>query len=133
MVSELRHIIFRPFEVVDAYREFCRRSGTPLPAGTVVGCGPEADGAGAPLRFRIVIAPDAADGKAGAEAGDAPRREVVVDSATLAAALILYCRDRRIPLPASADKSLQRFGDQVCLLATINPRQDKATAALRRL
>ena len=50
------------------------------------------------------------------------RQEMVVESTTLAAALILYCRDRKIPLPASADKSLQRFGDQIGLIATYNPK-----------
>jgi len=36
----------------------------------------------------------------------------------LAAALILYCRDRRIPLPANAKKSLRRVGEQVGLVVT---------------
>jgi len=131
LVSELRHILFRPFEVVEAFKEYARRSGTRLPAGSVVSCGPENDGTGTPIRFRIVIAPDLTHDKAAPPARGTPHREIAIDSATLAAALILYCRDRRIPLPATADKSLQQFGDQVCLLATINPKQDPATASIR--
>ena len=126
MVSEIRHLLFRPFEVVQAVAEFSRRSGVPLPPGTVVRCEPENNGTGTPIRFRIAIAPDGTDPTA-----ETSHREITIDSSTLAAALILYCRDRRIPLPASADKSLQQFGDQVCLMATINPKQDAATATIR--
>jgi hypothetical protein len=54
---------------------------------------------------------------------------VVIQGPALAAALILYCRDRRIPLAASAGKSLRLFGNQVCLVTTIKPRQDKITPA----
>ena len=126
MVSEIRHLLFRPFEVVQAVAEFSRRAGVPLPPGTVVRCSPENSGSGTPVRFRIVIAPDETDQRA-----DMSHREITIDSSTLAAALILYCHDRRIPLPASADKSLQQIGDQVCLMATINPKQDAATATIR--
>ena len=124
MVSEVRHILFRPFEVVQAVAEFCRRSGEPLSPGTVIRCGPENTGPGTPIKFRMTVAPD--------EAGTPQEpRDIVIDSPILAAALILYCRDRRIPLPATADKSLQQFGDQVCLMATINPKQDTVTASIR--
>jgi hypothetical protein len=83
------------------------------------------------VQFRIVIAPDIQPTKAPAGVASLPNREVIVDSLTLTAALILYCRDRRIPLPAAADKSLQRFGEQICLMTTINPKQDKVTALLQ--
>ena len=45
-------------------------------------------------------------------------REVVIEGPALAAALILHCRDRRIPLPTNAKKSLRRVGDQVGLVVT---------------
>ncbi len=124
MPSELRHLLFRPPEVVQAVKEYHRRIGTPLPAGTVLQCGPESEGASGVVRFRIVLEPDLGEGVA-PKPGEEPRQEVVIEGPALAAALILHCRDRRIPLPASADKSLQRFREQVCLIATINPKQDE--------
>jgi hypothetical protein len=63
---------------------------------------------GTPLRFRIVMTPDVTSG-----GQEMPYREIMIDSPALAAALILYCRDRRIPLSATADKSLQQCGNQI--------------------
>lgn len=120
MVSELRHILFRPDEVVQAVREYRRRVGTPLPTSAVARCGPEADGDA--VRFRIAFAPERARGvplPAGGEGQD-----VVIEGSILVAALILHCHHRRIPLPAGAEKSLARFGEQVCLVARMNIRRE---------
>ena len=68
--------------------------------------------------FRLTLAADPAKG---ASTGEGVRQDMVIPGATLAAALILYCRDRNIPLAASAGKSLQLFGNQVCLVTTMNP------------
>ena len=125
MPTEMRHLIFSPAEVLEAVKEFNRRRGTPLPAGSVVQCGPDGmeaeEGA---IRFRIVLTSSPAKGAV----PDKPvenTREMVIESHVLAAALILYCRDRRIPLPVIAEKSLQRFGEQVCLIAIIRSKTDK--------
>lgn len=125
MPSELRHLMFRPPEVVQAVKEYHRRLGVPLPSGAVARCGPESDGAGGAVLFRITLVPDQGKGLSPHAAGEGEQREVVIEGSALAAALILHCRDRRIPLPASADKSLQRIGEQVCLVATINPKQSE--------
>lgn len=123
MPSELRHILFRSPEVVQAVKEYYRRLGTPLPAGAVTCCGPEGEGAGNAVLFRITLVPDGAKGLSPPAQGEAKQHDVVIEGPALAAALILHCRDRRIPLPATAEKSLQRFGEQLCLVATINPKQ----------
>ena len=120
MPSELRHILFRPSEVVQAIREYQVRMQQPLPHGYVVDCGPETDESSGALRFRMKIACD--EDKPSSEPRTV-RKELVIQGPTLAAALILFCRDRKIPLPASADKSLQRFGEQIGLVTTYNPRQ----------
>ena len=120
MPSELRHVLFRPAEVVQAVKEYYRRSGAPLPSGSVVRCGPEGEGGG--VRFRIALVPDRAKGHAPAPPGEGARHEVLVEGPALAAALILHCRDRGIPLPASAEKSLQRLGERVCLIAIIGAK-----------
>lgn len=130
MPSELRHILFRPAEVAVAITEYYRRTGTPLPQGSIVRCGPECESAGSAMRFRMVLVLDIADSEASMPSAGA-HREVVVEGPILAAALILYCRDRRIPMPVSGDKSLQRFGEQVGLVVTINPRQGNLPAVER--
>jgi hypothetical protein len=110
MPTELRHLLFRTAEIVQAIKEYHRRLGQVLPAGPVLSCGAEYDGEGRGVQFCITIAPDPADAKKPAKPGMADRQDVVIEGPTFAAALILYCRDRRIPLPANADKSLQLFG-----------------------
>lgn len=129
MPTELRHLLFRPPEVVLAVKEYHRRIGTPLPAGAVARCGPESERADAPVRFRIVLSPDPVVDPAYVEPVVPERRDLVIEGPALAAALILHCRDRRIPLPATGDKSLQRYGEQVCLVVTINPELDEMPAA----
>jgi hypothetical protein len=128
--SELRQLLFRPAEVVQAVKEYHRRLGTPLPSGTVTRCGPECEVAGGIVSFRIAIVSDSDSGGSAAVTEDT-RQDIVIEGPSLAAALILYCRDRRIPLPAGADKSLQRVGEKVCLIATINPNQDELPEQLR--
>ena len=123
MPSEIRHLLFRPAEVIHAVKEYYRRRGEPLPTGSIVRCGPEVDGAG--VRFRIELALDPAkDQRPGTRAED-KRTDIIVDGSELAAALILHCRDRRIPLPVSANKKLEHYGQQTCLVATLNPNQDE--------
>ncbi|MBV8913192.1 MAG: hypothetical protein JOZ05_09165 [Acetobacteraceae bacterium] len=119
MPSEVRHILFRPAEVVQAIREYLIKLQQKLPSGLVVEYGPETDGPDGAVRFRMIIA--FSDGKPSLTPKTV-RQEIVIETNTLAAALILYCRDRHIPLPAGADKVLQRFGEQVGLITTYNAR-----------
>ncbi len=126
MPSELRHLLFRPVEVALAIKDYRRRLGMPLPHGGVVRCGPEISAADGSVCFRMVLAPDPPDTASPATNAE-PRQEIVVDGPALAAALILFCRERRIPLPSAGDKALQRFGEQVGLVITINRKQDDLT------
>jgi len=119
MPTELRHLLFQPAEVVQAVQEYRRRLGQALPTGSIVSCGPECDGGSEIARYRLTLAPDATTVAKGGEGG---RQDLlVIAGPALAAALILYCRDRNIPLAASASKSLQLFGNQVCLVTTLHP------------
>lgn len=120
MPSEMRQILFQTPEVAQALIKFHRRIRTPLPAGTVIRCAAESDESGGAARVRLVIAPD--DPEEMAPSKEA-HQEVVIEGPALAAALILHCRDHRIPLPANAQKSLQRVGDQVGLVLTSGPRE----------
>jgi hypothetical protein len=128
MPSELRHILFRPAEVIEALRKHQARMSQPIPAGQVVECAPEPTRPGEPLRFRVGIV--AETGRPSFAAGPkALRQDFVFDAPTIAAALIQYCHDHRIPLSANAEKSLQRFGEQIGLVTTYNMRQAPAPTA----
>ena len=123
MPSELRHILFRPSEVVEALRNHQARIGQPIPRGQVLDCGADGSGAAA-LRFRLELAPEPAH--AFGSALKTVKQEFVFDAPTITAALINYCRDRKIPLPANAEKSLRQFGEQVGLITTYNIRPGSA-------
>jgi hypothetical protein len=126
MPTELRHLLFQPAEVLDAVREYHRRFSTPLPAGRVMQCGlDEAEAAAGRTCFRIVLATPSTKVAAPGKPAEDTRREIVIEGHVLAAALILYCRDRRIPLPVAASKQLRHFGDQVCLVTTLGAKGDK--------
>ena len=55
------------------------------------------------------------------------QQEIVIDEATLTAALILYCREKHIPLPAGAEKHLWLIDGKVSLLLTNNPEGNDIT------
>ena len=127
MPTELRHLLFQPAEALDAIREYYRRLGTPLPADSVARCGPEgAESQEGTVCFRIVFTCPPARVKVPGRPVENAQYEMIIDSHVLAAALILYCCDWHIPLPAIATKSLQCFGNQVCLLATIRAKSDRS-------
>ncbi len=113
MPAEIRHILFRPVEVVRAIAEYYRRMQMPLPPGSVVRSVVE-DAAGV-VRFTMVVSND--DGTI--------RNSVVTEGVQLAASLILFCRDRRVPLPSDSGKGLRKMDDWLALVVTRNPRQEK--------
>jgi hypothetical protein len=117
MPSEIRHIIFRPGEIIQAIKEYYRRRGQALPRGTVLSCNPECYAATEAVRLRLVIAPDIIDRPASLKPIQPAEQVVLVETPDLAAALILYCRDRGIPLPYKATKSLQVIDERLCLVA----------------
>jgi hypothetical protein len=115
----MRYIQFSPAEVVQALREFLRRRGQNFPPGTVTEAAPVGEVEEEIVRYRMVIT-----GSPIPQIGNAPPREpdkheIVVPAETLKAALILYCRDLKIPLPMAPYKSLRYVAPQVCLLMTM--------------
>lgn len=110
MPTEIRHLLFRAPEVVKALQSYHRRVGQPLNAGLVGQCVAAGDGFDIPVTFSFTVHADNGHGHAS---------EVSIDSITLAAALIMHCRDNKIPLSAKSQKSLQRHGEQICLVATL--------------
>lgn len=123
MPSEVRHLVFRQAEVVRALTDYHDRINTILPPGEIVGGAPE-ELAGS-LVFRLKVAPLPS---AGAANKSGATNDVVVRDTVLVAALILFCRGRRIPLPASASKSLVILGGQTCLVVKTTDRGDAPPA-----
>ena len=113
MPAEIRHILFRPLEVVSAIADYHRRMQMPLPPGSVVRSVVE-DAEGL-VRFTMVVSND--DGSV--------RHSVVTEGVQLAASLILFCRERRVPLPSDSHKALRKMDDWLALVVTRNPRQEK--------
>jgi len=93
MPAEIRYIAFPPVEVVSAiiqYRVHCR---DPVPRGGIIGF----DIAGSPCieaNVRLL------DEESGAE------KTIRVQSERLAASLVLYCIQSKVPIPAKAHKLL---------------------------
>jgi hypothetical protein len=117
--AEFRHIVFRPTEVINGVRDYRRRMRRPLPSGYVrrfaIEAQPAAEG-GARVVFEI-----GPDDRAAIET-------IVVTGAELAAAMILYCGDRKIPLPISGSKTLEKLGDGLALIVTLNTKGQEAPA-----
>jgi hypothetical protein len=68
------------------------------------------------VRFQITIGTEAGGAKV---RGRAEEQHIMIEGADLAAALILACRSKSIPLPSKSDKTLQTFGEQVALVFTM--------------
>ena len=120
MPAEIRLIIFNEVEVVTALTEFRKRRREPLPSSQDVAV---------TLRDKprilvtLAIVPE----------GKKMPLEIVFEGEELAAALIMYCIDRKIPLPATGvSKTIQLFGDNIALqiLKNIPQRQMEALSDL---
>lgn len=120
MPSELRCLFFHPTEVLQAVKEYQHRRGIPLTEGAVVQACSRGAGSAHHMRFRIRFTLSKAP-HLQLEPGEQRMLELVVETPALAAALIYYCRNLRIPLPASIEKSLHLVNGQVVLVLRINP------------
>lgn len=103
MPSEVRQLLFQARELILAVTEYYHKRGLPLPVGTASRISiAEAQ----PISAILDIATDQGD-----------TIGIEINAETLAAALILYCINRKIPLPADADKKLKRVqGDAIALV-----------------
>ena len=112
MPTEIRNIIFTTNEVLFAVKDFRQRKKDPLPTGSILACSiydrPQA-------HAEIEMACDP----------DGQKLTIMLENEELAAALILFCINRKIPLPASAAKVLQVFDGKLSMVVTINPPERK--------
>lgn len=113
MPSEIRHIIFLQEEVIRAIIDYHRRSGNALPSGTIIKLSYEKEPT---LRCALHIGVDADDS----------RQVVWIEEQILAASLIFFCIQNKIPLPTKASKTLQIINDQIALKVTRTPQDARS-------
>lgn len=120
MPGEVRLIIFSELEVLSALTEYRRRRSQPLPSNEeiklIIRDKPR-------ILVTLAIAPE----------GKQIPLEVVFEGEELAAALIMYCIGRKIPLPATGvSKSIQLVGDSIALqiLKDVSKEQMEAMSEL---
>jgi len=101
MPSELRQIIFTNDEALAALRQFYQRSNQAFPKGRVENIGVSAAN-GCQLDCDVVDDNEIRD-------------HVSVASEKLAAALLLYCKTRKIPVPVAARKTMNLVNGQLAL------------------
>ncbi len=120
MPSEIRHILFRPAEAARALLEHVRHDRRNLPTGDVIDCFVEPalprNGHGRSVCLVVVLDPSRDLPRGGT--GELLRLTLSGDA--LIEALIGFCEMRGIPLPLGGDKSLQRFGDQIGMIVTLD-------------
>ena len=108
MPSEIRHIVFSAAEAAAAIREYRRHVGRPLPTGILRRFEMHAGNGSVRASFDIV-----AD-------NTIPSASWEIGGPEITDALILYCGAHNIPLPSSGIKTLQRFGESLLLIVTVN-------------
>lgn len=112
--QEIRHLLFAAAEVVRAVVEYQKRSGSALQSGDVTDFQAYHQADGVHARFDI--------------GGADWQRTVTVEPGRLAAALILYCKYRSIPLPADAAKVLHVVEGGVAMELSRNLTADQLPA-----
>lgn len=103
MPFDVRQLSFFRDEVVLAIVELSHANVTTLPPGKIVG-------------IELGANPDVTATLTIRKSARSPIVTVTLPSSAVAAALILYCVNRKIPLPAKAEKRLERVGESVCLV-----------------
>lgn len=97
MPTEERLIIFNPAEVLDAMRDFASRKDRPMPRGKLEGLtfAPHAE----PALVLDISQP-----------GSPISQKIAFRHAEVAAALIVFCKERSIPLPKSSKTLVEHHG-----------------------
>lgn len=107
MPEELRKILFSEDEVQAAVVDYCLRSKIPLPNKNIDELEVRAD-------------PEAMVVLKYADTGPEEANEVELSRDQVAAALIRYCSNIKVPLPRSAQKVLQPADNGISLLMNID-------------
>ncbi|HYH22006.1 MAG TPA: hypothetical protein VD995_25655 [Azospirillum sp.] len=117
-MKELRVLVFRDVEVITALVEARRHAGAPLPFGSILGI-TKSEHAGVSAALRIV-------------SDDGDDTVVAFAAQEIAAALVRYCMDRKVPLPRGSAKSVTLIGDELVLCLDV-PQGDARSMIGKRL
>ena len=116
MATEIRTIIFTQEEVLRSVTAFRKLKSKPLPPGTV-------------FKYSLHGNPTIHLGLAIAVDGEERLESVDITGKELGAALVMFCIENKIPLPArNATKSLRVFGKNLSLVISINATQQQLEA-----
>lgn len=115
MPTETRRIEFSTAELVEAITSFAKTTRFPLPPGKVVGCQIDRHGA---VAVTLTIQ----------HVAEGAKRTARFDNNAVAAALIRYCIDKKIPIPKSAEKSVESDGKSMILTLRIGAAAPGAAA-----
>ncbi|MCA0451107.1 MAG: hypothetical protein LCH62_15290 [Proteobacteria bacterium] len=115
MASEYRLIFFDQNELCRALIEYNRQRRTPFPPGNLKKVVIDRH----TLNVTIQIDKDAGQSAT-----------VAFDPSSVAAALIVYCRERKIPLPAKSAKEMRLVADRLCFLIRIKGTPSEAAIAV---
>jgi len=103
MPTEMRKVVFTNAEVLEAVRSYNAKAKEKLPTGEILSFKISVD------NDVIAITIDISDDKSGKTLG------VRLTESYIAAVLMSYCVDHKIPIPRAGDKSLQIIGDSIAL------------------
>lgn len=119
MPSEVRIIVFTAEDVLDAIEGFDATAEKRLFRGKAIDCH---------VRKHPKVHAILEVERAGGEEIDT----VDLNASQLAAALISFCRERRIPLPRNARKELDVIDDQLVLRLEVGAKNHAALSALKK-
>ena len=105
MPTEYRKLVFSEEELRHALTDFCRSNGTLPPKGELI-------------TVELLEKPDLSV-RLEYESATKNLSETSLSRDQVAAALISYCSQRRIPVPRSAQKNLKVEGARVCLFVHV--------------
>ncbi|OUR75297.1 hypothetical protein A9Q83_17880 [Alphaproteobacteria bacterium 46_93_T64] len=109
MVSEVRRLIFSMLELKSALQLFHTEKKSIFPKGEIVDIALIED---ENVYAKVYIALVQSSGG----------NEVTVDTNTLAAALLFYCKRFQIPIPKGSEKGLAKVGNEVSLNILLTSR-----------
>ncbi|MFY8092943.1 MAG: hypothetical protein ACOVN0_05600 [Niveispirillum sp.] len=116
MIVDSRHIMFSPEAIREALRSFRELFPTKQPPGLL---GPIVIRSADPLVLGVKIQ----------ATGSSTYREVEMEESEVAAMLIVFCRKIKIPLPRTANKSIEVEGENIALIVSKAMMMQRAAGA----
>jgi len=106
MPSELRRIVFSESEIIEALDRFAKATRHAMPAGKITACRIDSKSA---LSATLTVQ----------HMAEGSTHTVRFDNASIAAALIRYCIEKKIPIPRASEKSVEAQGPGVALILNL--------------